>query len=246
MKKKKIHFTCFKALIQRIYQDNICVLKDIWLNKYPNEEPKKHTFLEKLLLTPLLIFRAFSLSNFVSFFSPSGNNAYLFIDLYILFWIILIFICLFFSPFSPLLTVILVSYRVIDIISYQLCVLLIDSQRPSWKLASIRRSFLFSFLNLLEILAAFAILYLTIGNIIENRPDGLRIDSPGRAFYYSLVTMATLGYGEFIPADDNSRYIVTAELLTEILFILTIIPAFVSNITNQLGSRQYRDPDKRK
>lgn len=236
---------CFEALFRRIYEQNILVLVHIWTDKYPTEDPKKHTFLEKVLLSPLLIIRTLSLSNLVAFFSPSGRRAYLFIDLYVLFWIAMIFTILFAMPFPTLLSVIIVAYRVVDIISYQLCVLLIDSQRSGWKLASIRRNFLFSFINLLEILAAFAVLYLTIGNIVENKPNGMRIDTPGRAFYYSLVTMATLGYGEFVPHDDSSRYIVTCELITEILFILTIIPAFVSNVTNQLGGRQYRDPDRR-
>jgi hypothetical protein len=60
-----------------------------------------------------------------------------------------------------------------------------------------------------------------------------------------METMATLGYGEFVPANNASRLLVMAELVTQILFVLAIIPLFVANLTTRLGGRQYGDLDER-
>lgn len=233
------------AVWTRIRAQNMDTLCQIWSDRYPPESPKKHTFLEKVLLSPPLLARALSLSNLVSLFREEGMAAYLFIDLYVLTWLCGLAYILFWSYPPMLVGVVLAIYRIVEIVNYQLCVLLIDSQTPSWRLASLRRSFLFSFLNLIEIVLAFGIIYLFTGGIVQaNRPE-MVLNTPLQAFYYSLVTMATLGYGEFVPSNDISRGIVILELLTEILFVLAIVPAFVSNVTNQLASREYKDPGKR-
>ena len=234
-----------KAVWCRIYDQNLLVLKQIWSDEYPPGKHKKHTWLEKILLSPPLIGRSLSLSNLVAIFRPGGAPAYQYIDIYLLVWVTGLSVMLFLLTLAPWFVVVCAVYRVADIISYQLCIILIDSQKPNWRLASIRRSFLFAMLNLYEIVVAYALLYLSIGNIVENTNGGLALESSVGAFYYSLVTMVTLGYGEFVPGDDLSRGIVIMHLITELLFLLAVIPLFVSNITRQLGSREFRDPENR-
>lgn len=234
-----------RAVGLRVRKQNIEVLVQIWRDKYPPEDTKEHTFLEKVLISPPLIGRALSLSNLVAFFRPGGQPAYLFIDLYLLVWVFGLIILLLFWSSIGILSMLIAAYRILDIITYQLCIILIDSQRPKWRLASLRRSFLFSMLNLTEIVMAFAVIYLTVGNIVENKPGGASIQSPLSALYYSSVTMATLGYGEFVPKDDLSRGIVIAQIFTEILFFFAVLPAFVSNMIMQLGGKEWKIPSKR-
>jgi len=230
---------------RRGFRQNFRILCQIWSDQYPPQQPKDHTVLEKLLLSPLLVARALSLSNLgVPFFltERAWSN---FRDFYLLGWLTAISILLFAGGPRPWWMVSIVGYRVVDIVSGQLCIVLIDSQAPNWRLASVRRSVLSALLNFYEIVAAYAVIYLSVGNIIETSPRKMPLSGSIQAFYYSLVTMATLGYGEFIPGNDLSRVIVIIQLFTEVLFVLAIVPAVVANLTSQLGGREYRDLDTR-
>ncbi len=201
--------------------------------------------LEKSLYSVLLIIQGVSLSYLGAPFVRTERAWSNFRDIYLLTWLITLTILLFVWSLPQWVTVLIVSLRLVDILSYHLWIVLIDSQRSNWALASVRRSLLSAFLNFYEITTAYAIIYLSVGNIIQNSPSKTPLHGPVQAFYYSLVTIATLGYGEFVPADDPSRVIVIAELLTEILFVIAIIPALAANITTRLAGREYRDLDTR-
>jgi inward rectifier potassium channel len=57
--------------------------------------------------------------------------------------------------------------------------------------------------------ALFAGLYLALGNAIENARPGSFTD----AFFFSVQTMATIGYGELVPRGLVANVLVTAEVL---------------------------------
>jgi hypothetical protein len=234
-----------KAVGERARRQNIIVLKQIWHDQYPPDDPKEHTLLEKILLVFPLLGRTISASNLVAFFTPGGKSAYMYIDLYVLGWLALLIISLAGLKISLVLAAFLACYRIIDIVTYQLCIILVDSQRSDWRLASLRRSFLSAMINLVEIIIAFAILYLVSNGIIENKEYGAIIMDATTAVYFSFVTMTTLGYGELIPNGPGSRMIVVAQIGTEILFLLCVVPAFVSNMVTQLGGREFKTPSKR-
>ncbi|MFX0202006.1 MAG: potassium channel family protein [Candidatus Hodarchaeota archaeon] len=234
-----------KAVGDRAKRQNLVVMHQIWRDEYPPEDHKEHTFLEKILISLPLVARTFSLSNLVAFFRSGGRPGYLFIDLYLLLWVSALTLMLFAWTPKSVAVALVAAYRIVDVVSYQLCIILVDSQKANWRLASVRRSFLFSMVNLFEIVTAFAIIYLVVGNIVENKPDGATIQTPLLAFYYSLVTVATLGYGEFVPKDDPSRCIVILQIVTEVLFLLAVIPAFVANLVTQLGGREWKTPSRR-
>lgn len=230
-----------KAPWEKIRDENLLVLNQIWSNSYPLGAPKVHTPVEKILFTPPLLGRCLSLSNLAAAFGLSGHMMWTgFIDYYVMCWVVALSILLFGSWWQTLgwIAVVVASYSVVEILSTNLCVLLVDSQRPSWRAASFRRSLLLALLGFYSIVAAYAIIYLVAGGIVENKPAGDLLGSPMSAFYFSLVTMATLGYGEFVPADDFSRGIVIFQLFSELLLLLAIIPAFASNVIGQLAGRE--------
>ena len=199
----------------------------------------------------LLLLRTLSLSNLLVFFKPVGAPAYELIDWYLVFWVILLSFMLFGWTPAWWLAVPVASLRVTGIISYQLCIILVDSQDPTWRLWSVRRSFLFSLLNFYELIVAFAIIYLSIGCnlsigcIIQNRITSIPLSTPLDALYYSLVTMVTLGYGDFLPINHVGRGIVIGQLVSEILFLLVVIPMYVSAITREIGARDVEDQNRR-
>lgn len=144
----------------------------------------------------------------------------------------------FWSPGLWSFAVALAVYRVTDIVVYQLCIVLVTRRFLPWHPVAVTRSVLLTLLNFYEITVSYALLYLGIGNIIEAGLPMNRITTPLKSFYYSLVTMATLGYGEFAPGDDRSRLIVILQLVTELVLVLAIIPTFVSHLVDRREDRR--------
>lgn len=52
------------------------------------------------------------------------------------------------------------------------------------------------------------------------------------ALYYSIVTMTTLGYGDFVPASAATRMLVMWQLGTGLLLLLGIFPLVVARIAD--------------
>ena len=222
-----------KALWDRICTQNLLPLGRILTGRYPEDRPRKHSLLEKIVIAPVLVARSLSLSNLGAFFSPDGTRFLLFIDFYVVGWAALFSAFLFAGRPATWLVVALAAYRVVDTVAYHFAVLLVDSQVATYRLMSVRRSFVFAIVNFYEIIAAYALIYLTAGNIVYCQ-TGARLATGTSALYYSTVTIATLGYGEFCPADDVSRVIVMAQLLTGVLFLVGIAPMVAANIAPSL------------
>lgn len=75
----------------------------------------------------------------------------------------------------------------------------------------------------------FAIIFRTISNFDENafKPA---IDTLGAAIYFSIVTMATVGYGDILPISGFARFMVSVEILTGVaygVFFLSVIATFL-------------------
>lgn len=57
------------------------------------------------------------------------------------------------------------------------------------------------------------------------------LTDPGEAFYFSLVTVTTLGYGDHVPASPAARWLVVWELLTGSLMLLLAVPLVLTRLT---------------
>lgn len=232
-----------KTLMKRENDQNITPIKYILLRgKWPILKSNKHSPLERILLTLPLVGRIFSLSNLVAFINPDGKRAYLLIDLYVAISAVTLTVVLLFenmisSTVGLVLVMFIAAYRVFDIISYQLSNILVDSQVPKWRPISIQRTYLFALINLYEIIIAFAIIYLAFAR--NTTESGSVICTPFQSFCYSFLTLSTLGfeelgYGKLVLTDNFSRVTVIMQIMTEILFILAIVPGFVANLASQL------------
>jgi hypothetical protein len=56
--------------------------------------------------------------------------------------------------------------------------------------------------------------------------------------YFSYITLATIGYGDFTPAHTAGRFIAVAEGLMGQLYLVTVLALIVSNIGRQRGGKQ--------
>jgi hypothetical protein len=96
---------------------------------------------------------------------------------------------------------------------------------------SYRRSMLLLFFNYLEIVFVFGVIYAT-GNFL-NKPFEHWFDS----IYFSFITSATIGYGDFYPVTPFGKFLVSCQSL----FFLVFVVLFLNFFTNKVENTGYFD-----
>ena len=119
----------------------------------------------------------------------------------------------------------LVSYRIIDIVSYRVYYLLLKSKQQPWTEATCRRSLLIAFLNVYELVIAFGALYIYSGQVMHGN---VTLADPLSATYFSAVTLMTVGYGDYTPMGQGAQLLVCTQLLSGMVMLTFIIPALIS------------------
>jgi hypothetical protein len=99
-----------------------------------------------------------------------------------------------------------------------------DESGPFVGVREPRRWIIMAPIGLIPVILAFAILYLFYGRCFGPLP----ILEPLQAVYFSMVTLTTLGYGDYHPVNDVGRSLVVAELWFFILFLAIRLPIAVS------------------
>lgn len=89
---------------------------------------------------------------------------------------------------------------------------------------SYKRSMLLLFLNYLEIVFAFAVLY-SCGNYL-NKPFNNWFD----AIYFSIITSSSIGYGDFYPVTTFGKVLVIAQALLFLFFVVLFLNFFSTKI----------------
>jgi hypothetical protein len=208
----------------------LSTIRAIWQDKYPAAKPRQHHLIEKILLTPVIFLRIFSLANLRP--RHPDRRRHTFMDIYVLTWMIVLCLMLIMHGAWPLITMLVAGYRLYDVITYRLFFLFVKSQEAPWTTDVLRRSILIVLFNFVEVGIAFAILYLGIGNIRDS--NNLPLPSGATSLYFSLLTMTTVGYGDFVPKDDVGRILVIAQVASSFLLLIVIVPALVSLLTSDI------------
>jgi hypothetical protein len=86
----------------------------------------------------------------------------------------------------------------------------------------------------IAIVTAFAGMYLASQGVIDSNFSAQRavLDDRWDAIYFSTVTFATLGYGDFVPVTRAARLLVVWQLATTVLFLLGILPLLISRLAD--------------
>jgi len=124
-----------------------------------------------------------------------------------------------------------VCYRIHDSVSYRLYFLFLKSKRSTWHTETARRSLSIAFANGVEVIIGFAILYLLSGQVCDGKAP---LSGWVAALYYSVITITTLGYGDFVPHGPLSRFLVVAELIVGAMFLIVILPCLAALLTEPL------------
>lgn len=89
------------------------------------------------------------------------------------------------------------------------------------------RSLILLFFNFLEVIASFAVIY-AAGNYL-NHPinDGIE------ALYFSFITGATIGYGDYHPITESGKILVIMQIITTLTFLILFFNFFVPRVQDK-------------
>jgi hypothetical protein len=92
---------------------------------------------------------------------------------------------------------------------------------------SYRRSMLLVFLNYIETVLAFGVIYASATKF--NKPFEHWFDS----IYFSFVTSATVGYGDYYPVNEMGKFWVSAQTMVVIMFVVLFLNFFSNKVENK-------------
>jgi hypothetical protein len=199
--------------------------------------------------------RVFSVLRWISIFQPVYKGlpkrfqTYGFVDAWVIGNSVLSVIALLVveacrGSFWAYLFVIYGIVRVFEVVTYQVNVVFFDAfQQPtddkSYQLRGYRRILLLSLHNYFETLLWFAVMYAHWRGFFGPCPE--KISTFFGALYFSMVTMATLGFGDIYPENDWGRFIVTSQLVVAVFMTVVILARFISYLPKQRSMDIHED-----
>ena len=97
------------------------------------------------------------------------------------------------------------------------------------------RSLVLAIFNYAEVTFAFAILYLYCRCLNVPAPTATQ------AVYFSLVTAATVGFGDIHPCTTRGHYLVVSQIAVFIVFVVFVISTLASHLPEQARPRRPYD-----
>lgn len=118
-------------------------------------------------------------------------------------------------------------FRVFELITYNLSVLFVHPLiTDSFALRSFRRSVILALHNYVEVFFWYAAAYRHLAGHFGDM-CGI-VGTADGALYYSVVTMATVGYGDITPQDALTRWLAISHICVSIFLTLVVLARFVS------------------
>ncbi|WP_051189700.1 potassium channel family protein [Daejeonella oryzae] len=86
------------------------------------------------------------------------------------------------------------------------------------------RSLILLFFNFIEVIASFGVVY-AAGNYL-NRP----VDNWADALYFSFITGATIGYGDYHPVNEAGKLLVMLQIISTLSFLILFFNFFAPRV----------------
>jgi len=189
----------------------------------------------------------FSLFGVVRRLIPKRALTYAFVDAWVIANLVASIVAIFLIGIAgPMAFLILLygGFRVLETVIYQANVFIFDEYRAKragrdYRLRGYRRLVLLSMHNYIELVFWFAVAYRYFHT--EFAYDGaLRLHSKLGAIYFSLVTWATVGFGDIHPTTRVGAVLVISQIAIGVFMALVILTRFISHLPRPAT----QDPDE--
>lgn len=137
---------------------------------------------------------------------------------------------------SPAVLLFIVAWRVLCMISYNAGTVFFQYSGIYRQPISMVRSLIILFFGYLELVLWFSLLYISWGCIQSANCENI-LKSPVDSIYFSMVTITTLGYGDFRPATGMGRVFVFFEVLIGVVYVLLVIADYIQRTSSRRSSR---------
>ncbi|MFT6835254.1 MAG: hypothetical protein ACJA0H_001290 [Francisellaceae bacterium] len=201
-------------------------------------EEKEKTFGIERLFRLLLVMSAFIFPGlYVRHISGYGGLLCrkLATEFYVVLKLLLPLVVFLFNHQSNLYILILTGYLLIETLLYLLGLIFLSDIYVSP--ISNKRSYLMVMINYVEICLSFAVLYEGFACItgLKNSVD---------AIYFSFITATTIGYGDMLPKNSESKLLVIIQSMYTLVLIGLVLTNFTSNINYKNGTYKPKSSKK--
>jgi len=199
------------------------LIKKVWCGQYPTATKYLLSKFEKSVMIIMLSVRLLCLGQFMHSWLPKEERRHR-VGYYISAWVIVLIVLLFF-PFEPWGYAWIISYHLAELIVAQLCIIFVDSYGEYLGLRSLNGVLQLLLINYFAFILGFAALYRWTGSIGNKE---VVLTSPGDSIYFSIVTITTLGFGEFTPQNGVGKTLVSLEALIGVIFVALVLATFLT------------------
>lgn len=216
---------------------------DIWAGQYPTRPYGKRAWGEKVLMTVLLMIRSLSLAQGVKHAlwpreAPVSKDCRRgWIDLYVLLatggLIAFLFLVVSEKPvhWVRCWAIAMTTYLLVEMLATTLCVQFVEFYDRNDQPASPNRSIALLGIGYVELVIGFAIFYLVNDGVRAGSGENARrLTEAWDAVYFSLVTITTLGYGDWAPRSQGAKALVCTEVLTGLALLVVMLGAFLARL----------------
>jgi len=210
------------------YRKDYEILKSIWREqKQQGEEVFLAQRIAQTLVCTGLLFSPATLFRFIGSELADRKGRKTAIELYVFIKVALVTYLLFFVTVEKTEAVIAALSLVDLCLNLSGFVLLRNYWKPS---ASVTRSVILLGFNFVELCSTFGILYLATKSV--QTADHAIVTAPASILYFSVITSATVGYGDMTPTTDVGRWIVMLQITLSLAFVAVVLATFVSKLTS--------------
>lgn len=218
-----------------LHRRNWDQVKDVWQRKFPSEQQQKSvTFFEKVWMIVILLLDCLSICNMMKwiFFpfrkvkSKHPHYRRCFVDIYALFLGIGLPVAFLIAGWTHWFLLCVAAYLVAEMFVSTMKVQFVNVYDPTNHPHSPSRSVVLLLMGYVTVILTFALFYKASSSVVDSW--GNPVTNSSTMVYFSLMTIATVGYGDLHPiAGSAAMWLVSLEIAIGITMIVVLLARFL-------------------